>query len=215
MRRSLDLIISIMILIPIIALIPIWYLIHRRITKSPFIFEQVRVGKNGKPFICFKVRSIYDFEAIPERHLFTALTYSRFIRKYRFDELPQLINVLIGDMSLVGPRPLMPSEVASYYEIDKNVFTRHKVMPGMTGISQICINESGGKSANLIAQKIEYDLRYCNDNSLRNDVRIIYYTILYLITQRVLDGSLILPQTNLYLNADISDKKPETIQAGQ
>ena len=154
-------------------------------TPGPIIFYQQRVGKWGKPFDCFKFRSMYvDAEArkaelsslneadqvvfkMKRDPRITRVGYV--LRKLSIDELPQLVNVLRGDMSLVGPRPPVPYEVAQYsYEH----LQRLDAVPGITGLQQV-----SGRSDLTFRRWIELDLQYINEQSLLSDIRILLSTI--------------------------------------
>ncbi len=154
-------------------------------TAGPVIFYQKRVGKWGKPFDCFKFRSMYvDAEArkaelsdlneadqvVFKMKRDPRITRVGFVlRKLSIDELPQLVNVLRGDMSLVGPRPPVPYEVAQYsYEH----LQRLDAVPGITGLQQV-----SGRSDLTFRRWIELDLQYINEQSLLSDVRILLSTI--------------------------------------
>lgn len=174
-KRILDIVGS---LIGLILSIPIFTFlaIAMKITepKAPFIFSQIRVGKNNKKFTIYKIRSMnIDAEAKLEELLQyneiegamfkmkddpRVTRIGKFIRKTSIDELPQLINVLKGDMSLVGPRPPLPREVESYTEYDMQ---RLSVKPGCTGLWQV-----SGRSEMTFKEMVELDLEYIQKQSL-------------------------------------------------
>ncbi|MCG3084808.1 sugar transferase [Anoxybacillus sp. LAT_35] len=153
--------------------------------KGPVFFKQIRVGKDGKQFYMYKFRSMVTDA---EKRLKELLNYNevsgamfkmkndprvtkvgKFIRKTSIDELPQLWNVLKGDMSLVGPRPPLPREVAQYTEYDKQ---RLLVTPGCTGLWQV-----SGRSNVGFEKMVELDLKYIRERSLLYDLKIILKTI--------------------------------------
>lgn len=157
--------------------------------KGSVIFKQIRVGKNGKEFYMYKFRSMVTDA---EEKLKDLLIYNevsgamfkikndprvtkigRIIRKSSIDELPQLWNVLKGDMSLVGPRPPLPREVAQYTEYDKQ---RLLVTPGCTGLWQV-----SGRNDLGFDEMIELDLKYICERSLLFDIKIILKTIKIMI----------------------------------
>ncbi|KFL14875.1 multidrug MFS transporter [Geobacillus stearothermophilus] len=156
--------------------------------KGPVFFKQVRVGKDGKEFYMYKFRSmVTNAEELLESLLHLNETtgamfkmkndprvtkVGRFIRKTSIDELPQLWNVLKGDMSLVGPRPPLPREVAQYTEYDKQ---RLLVIPGCTGLWQI-----SGRSNVGFKEMVELDLQYIRNRSILFDLKIILKTVLVL-----------------------------------
>lgn len=156
--------------------------------KGPVFFSQVRVGKNGKEYKIYKFRSMVSDA---EKKLEELLKYNevsgamfkmkedprvtkvgKFIRKTSIDELPQLFNVLKGDMSLVGPRPPLPREVEEYNEYH---LTRLAVTPGCTGLWQVTSRNSVG-----FEEMVELDVNYIKNRSLLLDIKIIFKTILVL-----------------------------------
>jgi exopolysaccharide biosynthesis polyprenyl glycosylphosphotransferase len=156
--------------------------------KGPVFFKQVRVGKDGKEFYMYKFRSmVTNAEELLDSllHLNEATgamfkmkndprvtKVGRFIRKTSIDELPQLWNVLKGEMSLVGPRPPLPREVAQYTEYDKQ---RLLVTPGCTGLWQV-----SGRSNLGFKEMVELDIKYINTRSIFMDLKIIVKTCLVL-----------------------------------
>ncbi|KIP20462.1 putative colanic biosynthesis UDP-glucose lipid carrier transferase [Anoxybacillus ayderensis] len=156
--------------------------------KGPVFFKQIRVGKDGKQFYMYKFRSMVTDA---EKRLKELLKYNevsgamfkmkndprvtkigKFIRKTSIDELPQLWNVLKGDMSLVGPRPPLPREVEQYTEYDKQ---RLLVTPGCTGLWQV-----SGRSNVGFKEMVELDLQYIRNRSILLDVKIIFKTVFVL-----------------------------------
>jgi exopolysaccharide biosynthesis polyprenyl glycosylphosphotransferase len=156
--------------------------------KGPVFFKQVRVGKDGKEFYMYKFRSMVTnaeelLESLLPLNETTGAMFKmkndprvtkigRFIRKTSIDELPQLWNVLKGEMSLVGPRPPLPREVAQYTEYDKQ---RLLVTPGCTGLWQV-----SGRSNVGFKEMVELDLQYIRKRSIFFDLKIIFKTILVL-----------------------------------
>jgi exopolysaccharide biosynthesis polyprenyl glycosylphosphotransferase len=158
-------------------------------SKGPVIFKQVRVGKDGKEFYMYKFRSmVTNAEELLESLLHLNETtgamfkmkedprvtkIGKFIRKTSIDELPQLWNVLKGEMSLVGPRPPLPREVAQYTEYDKQ---RLLVTPGCTGLWQV-----SGRSNVGFEEMVELDLFYIRNRTLLFDIKIILKTLFVVI----------------------------------
>lgn len=156
--------------------------------KGPVFFKQIRVGKDGKEFYMYKFRSmVTNAEELLESLLHLNETtgamfkmkddprvtiVGKFIRRTSLDELPQLLNVLKGDMSLVGPRPPLPREVAKYSEYDKQ---RLIVTPGCTGLWQV-----SGRSSLGFKEMVDLDLRYIKERTLLLDFYIIIKTIFVL-----------------------------------
>lgn len=142
---------------------------------SPF-FLQKRPGKKERIFTIIKFKTMNNKtdetgKLLPDSERLTAV--GKFIRSSSLDELPQLINVLIGDMSFVGPRPLLPEYLPLYNEFQKQ---RHSVKPGITGWAQV-----NGRNAISWQQKFEYDVWYVNNQSFYLDLKILYKTVLKVI----------------------------------
>lgn len=137
----------------------------------PFFFQN-RPGKDGKIFILIKFKTMNDKKdsygnLLPDKYRLTAV--GKFVRKTSLDEIPQLLNVLKGDMSLVGPRPLLVEYLPLYNEFQKR---RHQIKPGITGWAQV-----NGRNAITWKEKFEYDVWYVKNQSFKTDVTIIFKTI--------------------------------------
>lgn len=150
---------------------------------KPF-FYQARTGKNGKIFTIIKFKTMND-KTDGKGNLLPALErvtkVGNFCRKYSLDELPQLINILKGDMSLIGPRPLLPRYLPRY---NKRQFKRHEVLPGITGWAQV-----NGRNAISWEQKFEYDVCYVEHLSFKLDIKIILKTIDKVINRKDINNS--------------------------
>ncbi|WP_413537192.1 sugar transferase [Carnobacterium divergens] len=190
-KRMIDIVGAV---IGIILLIPVFILISCLIKiddpKGSIFFTQVRVGKNEKKFKMYKFRSMcFDAEEKLQELLKLneidgamfkikddprVTKIGKFIRKTSIDELPQLLNVLKGEMTLVGPRPPLPREVIDYTEYDKQ---RLLVVPGCTGLWQI-----SGRNNTGFKDMVELDIKYINNLSVYNDLQIIVKTICVLIS---------------------------------
>ena len=138
---------------------------------KPFFF-QLRPGKNERIFKIIKFKTMNDKKdskgnLLPDAARLTII--GQFVRKTSLDELPQLINVLRGDMSLIGPRPLLPEYLPLYNETQKR---RHEVKPGITGWAQV-----NGRNAISWQQKFEYDVWYVENGSFMLDCKIVFLTI--------------------------------------
>lgn len=151
---------------------------------GPILYGQIRVGKNGKHFKIYKFRSmVQDAEAKTGPVLATkndprVTGLGKFLRASHLDELPQLINVLSGQMSFVGPRPERPEFVNLFNEQIENYSKRHNVKPGITGLAQICLPYDATAS-----DKLYYDLFYIdNKKSVIFNLVISYYTALKMVT---------------------------------
>lgn len=139
------------------------------------IFRQERVGRNKKPFVMHKFRSMYDnaaHDAWTVQNDARRTRFGRFIRKYSLDELPQLFDVLVGNMSLVGPRPELPRYVRQFKEDVPLYLVRQQVRPGMTGWAQV----HGLRGDTSIEKRVAYDIWYIENWSLGLDIRILLRT---------------------------------------
>ena len=152
----------------------------------PVIFKQTRVGQGGKRFVCYKFRTMkneapQDKSKKEMREISKYITpLGKFLRRTSLDELPQLLNVISGDMSLIGPRPLIPNEIDVH--IKRNELGVYRIKPGITGLSQIC-----GRDDITDLRKIECDAIYVNNISFLNDLKILKSTILNVIRR---DGNI-------------------------
>lgn len=175
-KRVFDIIVTVAVLIlasPILALIAIGVRVD---SEGPVIFAQQRVGTNGEPFVLYKFRSMqvdapkYGFSPTDAKDA-RITRVGRFLRKTSLDELPQLWNVIKGDMSLVGPRPEMPFIVEQYGHQERQ---RLCVVPGITGLWQLSADR-----AFLIHENLEYDLYYIRNRGLFMDLAILLHTVMF------------------------------------
>lgn len=192
-KRAFDVLFSLLITLPIFTLtLPILFIVVYIETKSFPIFVQKRIGKNGEVFKCFKIRTMYsnkDADLLPAQANDNRITkLGSLLRKYGIDEFPQFFNVLLGDMSVVGPRPLMVSEHEKYCKLVPNFSERLQCKPGITGLSQSYGYK--GITINLadINLRKRLDLKYILEYNLKLDIAIILRTIKYLIvTQQTIE----------------------------
>lgn len=163
--------ISLILLSPIFLIIIVLIKID---SKGPALFTQKRVGKEGKEFKIYKFRTMLTFEdsfypdGSPIENYDRITKVGNILRKTSIDELPQLINIFIGDMSIVGPRPTLSYQVEKY---DDNQARRLKVKPGLTGLAQI-----NGRNSLSWEQKIQYDIDYVENITFLSDLKIILKT---------------------------------------
>ena len=146
---------------------------------SPVLFRQMRAGLHGRPFCLYKFRTMRELTTRPEMPLPDAerLTpVGKVIRRLSLDELPQLWNVLRGDMSLVGPRPLLTAYLDRY---TREQARRHEVRPGITGWAQV-----NGRNAISWDQKLELDVWYVNNRSFTLDLKILTMTVVQIFRPR-------------------------------
>ena len=184
-KRSFDIIFSLFIIIFVLSWLSLILFILIKIeSKGPLFYRHKRNGINYKEFYCYKYRSLTITEEIKGTYVkqddSRVTNIGKFLRKTNLDELPQFINVLIGDMSVVGPRPHMLSYTEDYSKkIDKyNFIFRHHVKPGITGLAQIKGYRGEVETDQDIINRIKYDIFYIENWSLLLDVKIIFQTII-------------------------------------
>lgn len=180
-KSILDKFLSILIIILISPILIISSILIKILDPGPIIFKQKRVGKNQKEFDIYKFRTmVVNADKIgpvlTEDNDPRITKIGKFLRRSSIDELPQFFNVLKGEMSIIGPRPEVPSIVKTYTEEQKNVF---KVKPGLTGLAQI-----NGRDDLSIEVKLSYDLNYINNLSFVLDFKIFILTFPALLSKR-------------------------------
>ncbi|MES2281401.1 MAG: sugar transferase [Pseudomonadota bacterium] len=175
MKRLMDMVLSLAALVllsPVLVFVALWIVLD---SGRPVLFRQTRVGRDGQPFGILKFRSM-RIDATATGPYFTQANdpritgVGRFIRRTSIDELPQLLNVLWGDMSLVGPRPDVPAQQSLYTPDDWTL--RCSVRPGITGLAQV-----RGRSQASFGQRLAFDLEYVKNVSVWLDLRIFWWTI--------------------------------------
>ncbi|MBN2138246.1 MAG: sugar transferase [Sedimentisphaerales bacterium] len=173
-KRILDLLCSILGLILLMPLFIVLIILIRLTSKGPAIFTQERAGKAGKPFIFYKFRTmktdVDPFGPSPKSGYDSRLTgVGRFLREYSLDELPQLLNIVKGDMSIVGPRPLYVSQMPEW---DNRQKKRLDVRPGLTGLAQV-----SGRGELTREEKLELDATYVENAGILMDTKIVLSTV--------------------------------------
>lgn len=197
-KRIFDIVIGfVLLIVSLLIIIPVSILIVVE-DGFPIIFKQIRVGKNSELFYIYKLRSMKKkgnyssnvkissgwSDSVPDNFVFKSTgdvnpnitQVGKFIRKMSIDELPQFINVVLGNMSLVGPRPEI-QEIANFY--DENQLKRLNVKPGITGWAQI-----NGRSDMTHKEKIDFDLFYVENQSFKLDLLIFFKTLSVVFTGR-------------------------------
>ncbi|MGH0429617.1 sugar transferase [Bacillus hominis] len=172
MKRIFDVCISLLLLFVCLLPILVVAILVKLKLGSPVLFKQQRPGLHGKPFNLYKFRTMLDKrdsngELLSDQDRLT--TFGEILRKYSLDELPQLINVVRGDLSLVGPRPLLMEYLPLY---SSKQAKRHDVKPGITGWAQI-----NGRNSIAWEEKFELDVWYVENRSFLLDLKIIVHTI--------------------------------------
>jgi len=183
-KRIFDLALTIPGLVVLFPILAVTALLVRIILGSPVLFRQQRPGLNEKPFYLFKFRTMTDARdtsgtLLPDAERLTA--FGRFLRATSLDELPELFNVLKGDMSLVGPRPLLMQYLELYTPEQAR---RHEVRPGITGWAQV-----NGRNAITWQQKFEYDVWYVKHVQFSLDLVIILKTIQKVVMRRDINST--------------------------
>ncbi|WP_294311786.1 sugar transferase [uncultured Chryseobacterium sp.] len=175
-KRFLDLIVALSIIIFLFPLFLVLYIFVKIDSSGNFFFFQDRLGYQGKVFKIYKIRTMFDKERVADREILkndievTKIGY--YLRRFKIDELPQIINVFKGDMSLVGPRPCLPQQLKEFNEDGKK---RIEVVPGLTGLSQV-----NGNIHLSWEERWKYDRQYVEKQSFILDVKIIFKTFLIL-----------------------------------
>lgn len=172
MKRLFDLIVSIITLLVLVVLIFLLSVVIRIKLGSPILFQQIRPGLHGQPFRMVKFRTMTNTRGADGNLLTDAerlTTFGRFLRASSLDELPELWNVLKGDMSLVGPRPLL-LEYLPLYSAEQA--RRHNVRPGITGWAQV-----NGRNALSWEEKFRLDVWYVDNRTLWLDIKILWLTV--------------------------------------
>ena len=180
-KRSLDICNALLVML---VLSPVFFIVViaiRLTSKGSAIFKQQRAGLNGRPFMFYKFRTmradVDPFGPSPKADDDPRLTkVGKFLREYSLDELPQLFNMLKGDMSIVGPRPLYMAQMAEWNERQKK---RLLVKPGLTGLAQI-----SGRGELTREEKLELDVKYVETAGFWLDIKIILATIAYVFRRK-------------------------------
>jgi lipopolysaccharide/colanic/teichoic acid biosynthesis glycosyltransferase len=178
LKRQMDAYLSFVMLVLAAPLMLILAIMIRRGGSGPAIFRQVRAGRDGRPFTLLKFRTmrvdVDPFGDSPDSGADSRLTrLGRRLRETSLDELPQLFNVLRGEMSLIGPRPLYVQQVVEWSPRHRD---RLLVKPGLTGLAQI-----NGRGGITLEEKLEWDVRYVETVSLRNDLGVLWHTVRSLV----------------------------------
>ncbi len=181
-KRALDLILSLLSLIVLSPLLIVLTLVGAVALKGNPFFVQQRQGRNGRAFSIIKFRSMTNArrggKLLPDEQRLTK--YGMFLRRTSLDELPELINILMGNMSVVGPRPLIAKQLQPY---SKHQARRHEVRPGLTGWAQV-----HGRNSITWEQKFGYDVWYVDHVSFLLDFKIIIMTVRSVLTREGVGG---------------------------
>jgi putative colanic acid biosysnthesis UDP-glucose lipid carrier transferase len=182
-KRLVDVILSSLVIIFILSwLVPLFAILIKLNSRGPVFFIQLRSGKNNQPFRCLKFRSLRvnsesDSKQV-SRNDNRITSLGRIMRKTNIDELPQFFNILLGDMSVVGPRPHMLKHTEDFSVLYREYMIRHFVKPGLTGWAQVNGYRGEIKDNELLRKRVEFDTWYIENWSIYLDFRIIILTIL-------------------------------------
>jgi putative colanic acid biosynthesis UDP-glucose lipid carrier transferase len=182
-KRAIDIILSSLVIVFILSwLVPLIAILIKLESRGPVFFIQLRSGKNNQSFRCIKFRSLQVNNEADSRQVSRddnrITRIGRIMRKTNIDELPQFINIFLGDMSVVGPRPHMLKHTEHFAELYKEYMIRHFVKPGLTGWAQINGYRGEIKDNELLRKRVEFDTWYMENWSLYFDMRIIILTII-------------------------------------
>jgi putative colanic acid biosysnthesis UDP-glucose lipid carrier transferase len=182
LKRIIDVFISLLVTALLLCwLIPLIALLIKADSRGPVFFLQKRNKRRGNQFWCIKFRSMVanaDADILPAGKNDRRITrVGRFLRRHYLDELPQFINVLLGDMSVIGPRPHMVNENLKFDGLIKNYCGRHKVKPGITGLAQVMGYEGEITDLQKMKGRVSMDVFYIRHWSLRMDMAILYRTL--------------------------------------
>jgi len=186
LKRLFDIVFSLLVILLIFPIIvPIVAIAIRLDSAGPIIFKQLRQGKKNKLFECYKFRTMYannasERQATKDDPRVTRV--GRFLRKSNLDELPQFVNVLMGNMSVVGPRPHISAQQEQYAKTIEKYKVRHFVTPGITGYAQVNGFRGETKEIGLMEKRVEYDVNYMENWSLSLDIKIIFLTVWNMIS---------------------------------
>ncbi|MGB3159833.1 sugar transferase [Carnobacterium sp.] len=183
-KRDLDILFSLLLIIVTSPILIISALLIKYETKGPVFFRQDRVGKNCKEFKIYKFRTM-RIETVLNGQLLTdsqrITKIGAYLRKTSIDELPQLFNILMGEMSFIGPRPLLPQYLELY---DKDQLRRHEVMSGISGWAQV-----NGRNTISWEDKFKLDVYYVNHVCIKMDIKILFSTIYKVFGRKNIDYS--------------------------
>jgi undecaprenyl phosphate N,N'-diacetylbacillosamine 1-phosphate transferase len=181
LKRGFDILFSFSALVILWPILVVILIVIRLSSKGPAVFKQQRAGKNGEPFVVYKLRTMKldaePFSPSPKSGADPRLTrIGKVLREFSLDELPQLYNVLKGDMSVVGPRPLYISQMTEWSERHKK---RLLVKPGLTGLAQI-----SGRGGITREEKMELDVKYVERAGFLVDIQIIIATLKHVFKRK-------------------------------
>ncbi len=179
-KRIIDFLLSFLLMFVSIPIVAVIIFRVKKESPGPIFFKQTRIGLHGKPFTCYKFRSMH-IHTVTEDGVYTQnqdlriFPFGQFMRKTRIDELPQIINVIKGDMHILGPRAEWDILSKKYEEQIKDYKKRYLVRPGITGLAQV--SYPYGRNIYDAEQKLGYDLEYIKTWSLFSEIKVILQTV--------------------------------------
>lgn len=184
LKRTFDILFSSLLILCVLSwMLPVLSVVILFTSKGPVFFRQKRNGLNGKVFTCIKFRSMYpndEADTMTAGENDTRITgVGKILRRYHLDELPQLFNVIAGDMSLIGPRPYMVQENLRYEKIISAYNDRHSVKPGITGLAQSYGYFGSVGDTAQVRERFRLDIHYIRQWSFSEDLSIIFRTLLF------------------------------------
>lgn len=187
-KRVFDIVFASLVLCLLISwLLPLIAILIRMESKGPILFKQLRTGKDGQPFYCYKFRSMRQSDDADTRQASRGdsrvTAVGAYLRKTSIDEIPQFINVLRGEMSIVGPRPHMIAHTEQYSKIIDNFMDRHLVMPGITGLAQVSGHRGETKEMQAMSKRVNADIHYLQNWTFWLDIKIIWLTVQQVVTK--------------------------------
>lgn len=181
-KRFFDFFMALILLIILSPIILVVSILVKLSSKGPILFKQERTGKDGKNFFVYKFRSMYvENNVLDFSEQDQTTKVGKFIRKTSLDEIPQLLNILKGEMSFIGPRPWITEYTKYFTEEQKH---RFDVRPGITGYAQ-CM----GRNGISIIQKLNYDIEYVNNISFLTDIKIVFLTFYTVLMAKNAEGN--------------------------
>lgn len=188
-KRSIDLVLAFVGSLFFLVLFPLIALGIKLSSKGPVIFKQQRTGQNGKVFTCYKFRTMHQLSlrridgkpVVTQRGDKRIFWFGSLLRILNLDELPQLINVLKGDMSVVGPRPYPIEECAHWNTTFDDFFYRYAVKPGISGYAQILGYRGGTLDVGHMRSRLDKDLVYVQKQSMWFDLKVVFLTVKHML----------------------------------
>jgi len=183
LKRVFDIVFSLLVIVFVLSwLYPILAFLIKKQSPGPVLFKQLRTGKKNQAFWCYKFRSMQtnaqSDSLQAQKGDVRVTTIGRFLRKTSLDELPQFYNVLLGEMSIVGPRPHMLQHTLDYNHQINNFMVRHFVKPGITGLAQVSGYRGETKTVRDMQRRVKADIAYVQNWSLPKDIKICFLTII-------------------------------------